>query len=56
MLEEIKKTAAYIDAKTAQFQPQVGIILGSGLGDFADTIEVKYAIDYKDIPEFPVST
>ncbi|MEG2613305.1 MAG: purine-nucleoside phosphorylase, partial [Alistipes sp.] len=38
------------------FTPQVGIILGTGLGDFADNIKVEYTLDYKDIPGFPVST
>ncbi|MEG0789131.1 MAG: purine-nucleoside phosphorylase [Alistipes sp.] len=56
MLEEIKRTAAFISAKSGNFQPEVGIILGTGLGDFADNIDVKCAIDYKDIPGFPVST
>ncbi|MEG1622014.1 MAG: purine-nucleoside phosphorylase [Alistipes sp.] len=56
MLEEIKKTAAYIKAEIQNYQPEVGIILGTGLGNFADHIEVKYRIEYKDIPGFPVST
>lgn len=56
MLEETKKTAAFIHAATANFKPQVGIILGTGLGDFADHIDVKYSLEYKDIPGFPVST
>lgn len=56
MLNEIKKSAAYIAAQTEDFRPEVGIILGTGLGDFADNIEVKYSLEYKDIPGFPVST
>ena len=56
MLEEIKKTAAFIDAATSSFAPEVGIVLGTGLGDFADRIETRHALDYKDIPGFPVST
>ena len=56
MLEEIKKTAAFSDARTQQFRPEAGIILGTGLGDFAEQIDVKYALEYKDIPGFPVST
>lgn len=56
MYEEIKRCADFIAARTEAFDPQVGIILGTGLGDFADTIDVSYAIDYKDIPGFPVST
>ncbi|MBQ2395046.1 MAG: purine-nucleoside phosphorylase [Alistipes sp.] len=56
MLNEIKKSAAYVAAQTEDFNPEVGIILGTGLGDFADNIEVKYSLEYKDIPGFPVST
>ena len=56
MLEEIKKTAAFIDAPTDPFAPEVGVILGTGLGGFADKIETRFAIEYKDIPGFPVST
>lgn len=56
MLNEIKKSAAYIAAQTNDFCPEVGIILGTGLGDFADNIDEKYSLEYKDIPGFPVST
>jgi len=38
------------------FQPQYGIILGTGLGQLANDIELVAAIEYKDIPHFPVST
>lgn len=37
-------------------QPQVGIILGTGLGQLVDEIEVEQEINYQDIPFFPVST
>lgn len=37
-------------------KPKVALILGSGLGDFADTIEIKGEISYQDITGFPVST
>ena len=56
MLNAIKKSAEFIAAQTEDFRPEVGIILGTGLGDFADNIEVKYSLEYKDIPGFPVST
>ena len=56
MLEEIKKTADFIRSRIEGFKPQVGIILGTGLGDFAESIEVKHSLDYHDIPGFPVST
>ena len=36
--------------------PELGIILGSGLGTFADLVEEKSVIPYKDIPHFPIST
>lgn len=36
--------------------PELGIILGSGLGAFADLVQDRVTISYKDIPHFPVST
>ena len=38
------------------FCPKVALILGSGLGDFAETIQIEATLDYNDIEEFPVST
>lgn len=55
MLQEIKKAADFIKNK-ADFQPQVGIILGTGLGGLVEHINIKHSIDYADIPGFPVST
>lgn len=42
--------------RVTDFMPKVALTLGSGLGDYADQIEVKSEIDYADIPDFPVST
>ena len=42
-------------AKT-NFVPKVAIVLGSGLGDFAETIRVEYELPYGEITGFPVST
>ena len=42
--------------KKTDFVPKVGLILGSGLGDFAETIDIVETIDYRDIEGFPVST
>ena len=38
------------------FTPDVALVLGSGLGDFADTMKVEAVLEYKDIEGFPVST
>ena len=38
------------------FKPEVALVLGSGLGDYADTIRVEAVLDYQDIEGFPVST
>lgn len=38
------------------FKPEIAIVLGSGLGDYADRIEQVATLDYSDIEEFPVST
>lgn len=56
MWDKVQETVAFLKDKTNQFQPEYGIILGSGLGGFADDIAVEYTISYKEIPHFPVST
>ncbi len=38
------------------FQPKVALILGSGLGDLADEIEISHTINYNEIIDFPIST
>lgn len=42
--------------KKVDFVPQTAIVLGSGLGNFADTIQIKEELSYEEIEEFPVST
>lgn len=42
--------------KVTDFVPKAAIVLGSGLGDYADDIKVEAEIDYQDIEGFPVST
>jgi len=54
-LDRVREAASYIESKLNN-KPQVAVILGSGLGNFADQIEDAVVIDYKDIPGFPVST
>jgi purine-nucleoside phosphorylase len=55
LYDRIQNAVAAIRANT-MFSPQVGLILGSGLGSYADKLESAVAIDYKDIPGFHVST
>ena len=38
------------------FEPKVALVLGSGLGDYAEQLEIQGTIDYHDIEGFPVST
>ncbi|MGI4758496.1 MAG: purine-nucleoside phosphorylase [Janthinobacterium lividum] len=47
--------ADFISAQT-HYRPRLGIVLGSGLGDFANQVEGAVAIPYSDIPHFPQST
>jgi purine-nucleoside phosphorylase len=51
------EASEYLSGKLGNFLPRVGIVLGSGLGFFADeAIEPVCSFDYADIPGFPVST
>lgn len=50
-----EKTAEYVKSR-APFAPELGLILGTGLGPLAKQIENPVEIDYKDIPNFLVST
>lgn len=56
MYDKIQQTATFLRQMTNGFEPQVGAVLGSGLGGLSKGIEIEYAIPYKDIPNFPVST
>ena len=51
----MKSTVNFIKEKTNDFQPEIGIILGSGLGELADEY-CDYAIPYNEIPNFVKST
>ena len=55
-MEHILKACKAIQEATNNFQPEVGIILGTGLGGFVDSVNVEYRLEYKDIPNMPVST
>ena len=52
---EIQEAAAFIRART-DFQPEIGLILGTGLGDLGHRIETACVIPYGDVPHFMEST
>lgn len=55
MLLQLDETTKFLKSKYPH-HPSVGIVLGSGLGNFTDEIEADFEITYTDIPNFPVST
>lgn len=55
LLSQLQETTAFIKS-IYPHTPVAGIVLGSGLGNFANEIAIEAEIDYKDIPHFPVST
>tara|TARA_B100001287_G_scaffold71954_1_gene59460 strand:+ start:1033 stop:1848 length:816 start_codon:yes stop_codon:yes gene_type:complete len=55
MLQIIKESSKFIKDKT-NFNAEIGIILGTGLGGLVSEIEIIHSIPYKDIPHFPLST
>lgn len=56
LIEKLEESASFIDGQLGGRKPVIAIILGSGLGDLADSLDDAVAIDYSSIPHFPVST
>jgi len=56
MISKIRNTVQFIESYIGNYQPEWGIILGTGLGRLVNEIEIDYSLEYKDIPDFPVST
>ncbi|GEL76096.1 purine-nucleoside phosphorylase [Tenuibacillus multivorans] len=56
MMEQINESKTYIEEQLSTTKPDIGLILGSGLGILADEIENPKVIPYADIPHFPTST
>lgn len=54
-MKYIQEACAYIQSKI-EFEPVVGIILGTGLGSLVNHVQVTHTLDYKEIPHFPIST
>jgi purine-nucleoside phosphorylase len=53
---QLAKQAARAIAQRTAVSPKIGVVLGSGLGDFANELSNASTIPYRDIPNFPVST
>ncbi len=56
MWSKVQESVNYIQSKTHNFQSDFGVILGSGLGGFSDDISIEFILEYKNIPNFPLST
>lgn len=54
-INKINESIKYIKEKTKR-KPSIGLVLGSGLGSLGEKIENPTIIEYKDIPNFPIST
>lgn len=55
-MEQILETVDFLKSKTNSFEPEIGIVLGSGLGGLVNVMDIQYTIPFKDVPNFPVST
>ena len=55
LMQKIEKAVSCIRTKTNS-SPRIGLILGSGLGDFTDSLDNSITIPFSEIPEFPLST
>ena len=55
MLKKIKETTEYLESRIS-LKPEIGIILGTGLGGLVNEIDIQHTFPYEFIPNFPVST
>ncbi len=54
-MEKLKEAVSFLKSKGIE-KPEIGIILGTGLGSLVNDVQVEISLDYKDIPHFPLST
>jgi purine-nucleoside phosphorylase len=54
--DQVSEAAAFLQSRIGSPAPKIGIVLGSGLGDVADTISYPVLTEYVEIPHFPQST
>ena len=52
-MSHVKDCVKLINKSVADFKPSVGLILGSGLGQFCDNVETIASIDFNSLPGFP---
>jgi purine-nucleoside phosphorylase len=55
MMDKIKQALDFLHEKGIK-KPEIGIVLGTGLGKLVNEIKIHHTVDYVDIPHFPVST
>ena len=56
MWQALNESVNYLKHKIGDFAPEIGIVLGTGLGGLVNDIEVQHTIMYSAIPNFPIST
>src|SRR5690554_4305819 len=56
MYHLIDETTASLQRRIEDFQPEFGIILGTGLGKLVDEMDIVHSLSYSNIPNFPIST
>ncbi|MDT8308915.1 MAG: purine-nucleoside phosphorylase [Bacteroidales bacterium] len=55
MVKKIRTTTEWLEKKIS-VKPEIGLVLGSGLGEFAEEIAISFEIPYEEIPNFPKAT
>jgi purine-nucleoside phosphorylase len=56
MLTKLNESIDFIKHRIGDFQPEIGIILGTGLGGLVNEINIEFQLMYANIPNFPIST
>lgn len=55
-VDALNESLGYIKQLIGNYQPEVGVVLGTGLGAVVSDIKIEHSIDYAKIPYFPIST
>ena len=54
-MSQVQDCVDFIHQHTKGFKPQIGLILGSGLGQFCNNMKTESSLDFKDLPGFPLA-